>query len=97
MTDSEGLLPLFIALGNHGTSWVPTSILKVAEAHPQALHRRDSEHKLFPVLLAAMRANESTEHLSITYELLLKTPEMILHVLERNVSGNGDESGKTDQ
>jgi ankyrin repeat protein len=92
MTDREGLLPLFIALRNLGLSWVRGVILKVAEAYPQALHRRDSEHKLFPFLLAAMRANESTEHLSVTYELLLKTPEMILRALERNVSGNGDES-----
>lgn len=81
MTGAEGKLPLFMALSNTGVSWNRKVILRIAEAHPQALHRRDSDMKLFPVLLAATQANESNEHLSVTYELLLKTPELLLHAL----------------
>ena len=81
MADHEGRLPLFIALKNPGMSWVRRSILRIVDAYPQVLNRRDAENKLFPALLAATRANESTEHLSISYELLLKTPEMMLHAL----------------
>ena len=65
--------------------FVEEDIVAIAEANPRALYRRDSSTKLFPFLLAATRANESDEHLSVVYELLLKTPEIFLHALEPRV------------
>lgn len=91
MTDSEGRLPLFVALNNRGLCWNRKVILTLADASPGVLQRRDAEHKLVPVLLAATRANQSNEHLSVTYELLLKTPEIIMHANETAESSDTGE------
>jgi hypothetical protein len=79
--DGHGQLPLFTALRATGLSWNHAMIMKLVKECPRVLHQREESSMLFPALFAATRASESDEHLSVAYELLKETPELMLHAL----------------
>jgi hypothetical protein len=54
-------------------------IQKLVEANPEALRTRDAATGLVPALEAASRSSQFDQyHLSVTYELLLAAPEIVL-------------------
>lgn len=56
--------------------------MNIVKECPRVLHQREESCMLFPALFAATLASESDEHLSVTYELLKETPELMLHALD---------------
>lgn len=86
--DDEGMLPLHYAVKCVGTwdnsedpfvhsNFVFQKLMKLVKTAPEALWSLDPVDGLYPVLMAATRADNSTINLSVTYQLLLAAPSMI--------------------
>lgn len=76
LPDGNGRLPLFIALQASTLTWNRQVILKLAAI--QVLHSQNDDDGLTtPFLESARHADKSRFHLSVSYELLLKTPEIV--------------------
>lgn len=72
--DDRGNLPLHYAIRGLQDSIV---IRRLIAAYPDALYTLDAD-TLFPALACALRATESRFHLSLTFELLLAAPDIVL-------------------
>ena len=82
--DSRGSLPLHYAARNSSLEFQRLQqnhgvIQKLVEANPEALRTRDAATGLVPALEAASRSSQFDKYqLSVTYELLLAAPEIVL-------------------
>jgi hypothetical protein len=79
--DTRGSLLLHYAARNSSLEFqrVHDMIKKLVEANPEALRTRDAATGLVPALEAASRSSQFDQyHLSVTYELLLAAPEIVL-------------------
>lgn len=74
--DDRGNLPLHYAVRGEESM----VIQRLVAAFPEALYTLDAD-SLFPVLLTALRATKSQIHLSLTFELLLAAPDIVLRAL----------------
>lgn len=90
--DHDGFLPLHYAVKNVGvwdnseepfvhSNFVFQKLMKVVRAAPQALMTLDPSDGLYPVLMSAVRADQCTIHLSVTYQLLLAAPQIMTHAI----------------
>jgi hypothetical protein len=74
-------------LGQHSVSVtlkLNTGIIeKVVAANPEALHALDAETGLPPALLAATKSGTSQHYLSVTFDLLLAAPDLVLGALAK--------------
>jgi hypothetical protein len=80
-------------LGQHSVSgtlkWNTGIIEKVMAANPEALYALDGETGLPPALLAATKSGTSRHHLSVTFDLLLAAPDLVLGALANTTDGQG--------
>jgi ankyrin repeat protein len=74
--DDQGNLPLHYAIRGEDS----IVIRRLVAAYPEALYTLDAD-TLFPVLACALRATENRFHLSLTFELLLAAPDIVLRAL----------------
>lgn len=93
--DDEGLMPLHYAVKHVGqwddpenpfvySNFVFQKLMKLVRAAPEALSTLDPSDGIYPVLSSATRANDTTIHLSVTYQLLLAAPEIMLHAISND-------------
>ena len=77
--DGEGRLALDLALSNPLLVGNNRAIQKLVAANPQALSTLNARNRLYPALASAEDADKSRFNLSVTYELLRATPDILLH------------------
>lgn len=91
-TDEHGHLPLHYAVKNVGiwdnssnpfvhSNFLFQKLMKVVRANPSALLTIDPTDGLYPALVSAVKSDDNTIHLSVTYQLLKEAPEMIAQAI----------------
>lgn len=71
------VLPLHFLIYDRCMTWHRGGIKALVYAYPEALRVRDPRNGLVPFLESAVHATKSRLHLSTTYELLRRAPEVI--------------------